>query len=82
MHTHQFHKTAQLRLLEFVEYYVETTSFFPPVARVTMQCESFVVQFEARSTQIRRCSRLIALVSYKVAMILKHILDVSHQGTV
>ena len=36
MQTHQFHKTAQLRLLEIVEFPVETSMLFPLVARVLM----------------------------------------------
>jgi hypothetical protein len=83
MYTHQFRKTAQLRLLEVVQFPVETTSHFPLVARVFMQCESVVMQFEARSMKIRRCGTLSASMSGKVVMIyLKHVLDVSHQGTV
>jgi hypothetical protein len=83
MHTHQFHKTAQLRLLEIVEFPVETTSHFPLVARVLMQYECVVMQFEARSMKIRRCGTLSASVSSKVLMIcLKHVLDMNHQGTV
>ena len=49
MHTHQFHKTAQLRFLEIVEFPIETTSHFPLVACVLMECESVVMQFEATS---------------------------------
>lgn len=49
MHTHQFHKATQLGLLEIVEFPVETTSLFPLVARVLVQCESVVMKFEARS---------------------------------
>jgi hypothetical protein len=82
MHTHQFPKTAQLRLLEIVEFPVETTSLLPLVARVLMQCEGVIMQFEARSMKIRRCGTLSAFVSGKFAVILKHVLDVSHQGTV
>jgi hypothetical protein len=83
MHTHQFPKTAQLRLLEIVEFPVETTSLFPLVARVLMQREGIVMQFEARSMKIRRCGTLSAFVSGKVVMMcLKHVLDVSHQGAV
>ena len=63
MKTHQFHQTAQLRLLEIVEFPIETTSLFPLVARVLMQCESVVMQFEARSMKIRRCGTLSAFVS-------------------
>lgn len=82
MHTHQSPKTAQLRLLEIVEFPVETTSLFPLVARVFMQCESVVMEFEARSMKFCRCGALSAFVSGKVIMILKHVLDVSHQITV
>ena len=83
MHTHQILKTAQLRLLEIVEFPVETTSLFPLVARVLMQCESVVMQFEARSMKIRMCGTLSASVSDNVVIIcLKRVLDVSHQGTV
>jgi hypothetical protein len=82
MHTHQFHKTAQLRLLEIIEFPVETTSLFPLVARVLVQCEGVVMQFETRSMKIHRCGTLSAFVSVKLVMILKHVLDVSHQGTV
>ena len=83
MHTHQFHKAAQLRLLKIVQFSVETTSLFPLMARVLMQCEGVVMQFEAKSIKIRRCGTLSALVSAKVVMIcLKHVLNVSHQGTV
>jgi hypothetical protein len=82
MHTHQFPETAQLRLLKIVEFPVETTSLFPLVARVLMQCEGVVVEFEARSMKIGRCGTLSAFVSGKVIMILKHVLDVSHQVTV
>ena len=83
MHTHQFHKTAQLRLLEIVKFPVEPTSHFPLVARVLMQCESVVMQFEARSIKIRRCGTLSAFMSGKVvAIFIEHVLDVSHQGTV
>jgi hypothetical protein len=83
MHTHQFHKTAQLRLLEIVEFPVETTSYFPLVARVLMQCECVIMQFETRSMNICRCGTLSASVSGKVLVIcLNHVLDVSHQGTV
>jgi len=48
MHTHQFPEAAQLRLLEIVEFPVETTSHFPLVARIFMQCEGVVMEFEAR----------------------------------
>ena len=65
MNTHQFHQTAQFRLLEIVEFPVETTSLFPLVARVLMQCEGVVMQFEARSMKIRRCGTLSAFVSGK-----------------
>jgi hypothetical protein len=83
MQTHQFHETAQLRLLEIVEFPVETTGHFPLVARVLMQCQGVVMQFEARSMNMRRCGTLSAFVSGKLVMIcLKRVLDVSHQGTV
>lgn len=61
MYAHQFHKVAQLRLLKIVEFSVGTTSLFPLVARVLMQCEGVVMEFEARSMKIRRCSTLSAL---------------------
>ena len=79
MNTHQFHKAAQLRLLEIVEFPIETTSLFPLVACVFMQREGVVMQFEARRMKIRRCGALSAFV---IVMILKHVLYVSHQGTV
>jgi hypothetical protein len=82
MHTHQFHKAAQLRLLEVVEFPVGTTSLFPLVARVLMQCEGIVMQFEARRMKIRGSGTLSAFVSGEVVMILKHVLDVSHQVTI
>lgn len=69
VHTHQFHEAAQLRLLEIVEFSIETTSLFPLVARVLMQCESVVMQFKTRSMKIRRCGTLGAFVSGKVVMI-------------
>jgi hypothetical protein len=52
--THQSHKTAQLRLLEIVQFPIETISLakmrpLPFVARVFMQCESVVVQLEAKN---------------------------------
>jgi hypothetical protein len=83
MHTHQFRKTAQLRLFEIVEFPVEITSHFPLVARVLMQCSGVVMQFEAKSIKIRRCGTINAIVSDRVVKIyLKHVLDVSHQDTV
>jgi len=42
----QLPKTAQLRLLETVEFPVETTSHFPLLARVRMECEGIGMQFE------------------------------------
>ena len=58
MDAHQFHKAAQFRLLEIVEFSVGTTSIFPLVARVLVECEDVVMEFEARSMKIRRCSSL------------------------
>jgi hypothetical protein len=58
-------KTAQLRLSEIVEFPVETTSLFPLVARVLMQREGVVMQFEARGMKIRRCGTFSAFVSGK-----------------
>jgi hypothetical protein len=53
MRTHQSHKTAQLRLLEIVEFAIKAISIskmgpLPLVARVFMQCKSIVVQLEAK----------------------------------
>ena len=58
MDAHQFHKVALFRLLKIVEFSVGTTSIFPLVARVLVQCEDVVMEFEARSMKIRRCSTL------------------------
>ena len=58
MDAHQFHKAAQFRLLEIVAFSVGTTSIFPLVARVLVQCEDVVMEFEARSMKIRRRSTL------------------------
>jgi hypothetical protein len=52
MRTHQSHKTAQLRLLEIVQFPIETISLsnmrpLPFMARVLVQCKSVVMQLEA-----------------------------------
>jgi len=51
METHQFHKTAQLRLLEIVKFPIKTSSHLPLVACVLMQYEGVVMQFEARTNE-------------------------------
>ena len=51
MQTHQFHKTAQLWLLKIVKFPIKTSSHLPLVARVLMQYEGVVMQFEARTNE-------------------------------
>ena len=46
MHTHQMHRTAQLRLLEIVDFPMETSSLLPLAACdvMLMQCKQRIVQ--------------------------------------
>lgn len=53
MQTHQFAKTAKLRLLEIVEFPVEMNCLPPSfqlslVARVLVQCKGVVMQLKAK----------------------------------
>jgi hypothetical protein len=49
--THQFHKTAQLRLLEIIDFPIKSVvlamSLLPTVAGIRMQCKGVAMQFEA-----------------------------------
>jgi hypothetical protein len=65
MQTHQSPKTAQLWLLEIIEFPVETnsvaaSSHLPLVARVLMQCKSVVMQLEAIKGKTHECGVLSA----------------------
>lgn len=84
MRTHQFLKTAQLRLLEIVEFAIKAISIakmcpLPLMPRVLMQCKSVVVQLEAKNEnmQVRGIERLHEQQNGKITL-----LDVGHQGAV
>ena len=58
MQTHQFAKTAQLRLLEIVEFPVEMNCLaaslqFSLVARVLVQCKGVVMQLKAKKEKLQ-----------------------------